>query len=86
MLGLFLCLLFTLPLYTPGYLLDIVNRIGIAIIGAVGRGKDDDLVANPDQAVFIYACANPAPHFGMLDRFLVIAEKRRIPAVDQTGS
>jgi branched-chain amino acid transport system permease protein len=36
MLGLFLCLLFTLPLYTPGYLLDIVNRIGIAVIGAIG--------------------------------------------------
>ena len=35
-LGIFLCFLFTLPLYTPGYLLDIVNRIGIAIIGAIG--------------------------------------------------
>ena len=37
------------------------------------------IVANPDQAVFIYACANPTPHFGMLDRFLVIAEKQNIP-------
>jgi branched-chain amino acid transport system permease protein len=36
MTGLFLCLLFTLPLYTPGYLLDIINRIGIAVIGAIG--------------------------------------------------
>ncbi len=36
MLVIFLCFLFTLPLYTPGYLLDIINRIGIAIIGAVG--------------------------------------------------
>jgi branched-chain amino acid transport system permease protein len=36
MLGLFFCLLFTLPLYVPGYLLDIVNRIGIAVIGAIG--------------------------------------------------
>lgn len=36
MLGLFFCLLFTLPFYVPGYLLDIVNRIGIAVIGAVG--------------------------------------------------
>lgn len=32
----FICVLFTLPLYTPGFLLDIINRIGIAIIGAVG--------------------------------------------------
>ena len=36
MMGIFLCFLFTLPLYTPGYLLDIINRIGIAIIGAIG--------------------------------------------------
>lgn len=36
MLGLFFCLLFTLPFYVPGYLLDIINRIGIAIIGAIG--------------------------------------------------
>lgn len=36
MLGLFLCLLFTLPFFVPGYLLDIFNRIGIAVIGAVG--------------------------------------------------
>ncbi len=36
MLGLFFCVLFTLPLYVPGYLLDIVNRIGIAVIGAIG--------------------------------------------------
>ncbi len=36
MLAIFLCILFTLPFYTPGYVLDIINRIGIAIIGAIG--------------------------------------------------
>lgn len=39
------------------------------------------IIANPDQAVFVFACAQPAPHFGMLDRFLVIAEKQQIPAM-----
>ncbi len=39
------------------------------------------LLANPDQAVFVFACANPSPHLRMLDRFLVIAEKQRIPAL-----
>ncbi len=39
------------------------------------------IVANPDQAVFVYACAAPAPHLGMLDRFLVIAERQAIPAL-----
>lgn len=38
------------------------------------------LVANPDQALFIFACADPAPRLRMLDRFLVIAEAQQIPA------
>ena len=39
------------------------------------------LLANADQAVFVFACANPSPRLKMLDRFLVIAEKQKIPAV-----
>lgn len=39
------------------------------------------LLANADQAVFVFACAHPDPRLKMLDRFLVIAEKQRIPAV-----
>jgi ribosome biogenesis GTPase len=39
------------------------------------------LLANPDQAVFVFACANPDPRLKMLDRYLVIAEKQRVPAV-----
>ena len=39
------------------------------------------LLANPDQAVFVFACAHPDPRLRMLDRFLVIAEKQTIPAV-----
>jgi ribosome biogenesis GTPase len=39
------------------------------------------LLANPDQAVFVFAGAHPNPRLRMLDRFLVIAEKQNIPAV-----
>ena len=39
------------------------------------------LLANPDQAVFVFACAHPNPRLKMLDRFLVIAEKQMIPAI-----
>ena len=39
------------------------------------------LLANADQAVFVFACAHPKPKLRMLDRFLVIAEKQRVPAV-----
>jgi ribosome biogenesis GTPase / thiamine phosphate phosphatase len=39
------------------------------------------LLANADQAVFVFACAHPNPRLRMLDRFLVIAEKQNIPAI-----
>ena len=39
------------------------------------------IIANPDQVFFIFSCAEPAPRLGMLDRFLVIAEKEHVPAV-----
>jgi ribosome biogenesis GTPase len=39
------------------------------------------IIANPDQAVFVFACSQPEPRFGMLDRFLVIAEKQNLPAL-----
>jgi len=39
------------------------------------------LIANPDQAVLVFACSNPTPRLGMLDRFLAIAEKGHTPAV-----
>lgn len=39
------------------------------------------LLANLDQAVFVFACAHPSPKLKMLDRFLVIAEKQNIPPI-----
>ena len=39
------------------------------------------LLANADQAVFVFACASPNPKLRMLDRFLVIAERQSIPVV-----
>ncbi|MBI5935088.1 MAG: ribosome small subunit-dependent GTPase A [Chloroflexi bacterium] len=39
------------------------------------------LLANCDQAVFVFACAHPTPRLRMLDRFLVVAEKQKIPPI-----
>lgn len=39
------------------------------------------ILANPDQLVIVFACAEPEPHLRMLDRFLVVAEKQNIHAV-----
>ncbi len=39
------------------------------------------LIANPDKIFLVFACAEPEPSLRMLDRFLVIAEKQKIPPV-----
>ena len=39
------------------------------------------LIANPDQVVFVFACADPEPRLRMLDRFLVVAEKAETPVL-----
>ncbi len=41
------------------------------------------LVANPDQAVLVFACADPEPHLRMLDRFLVICEKQKLSPINR---
>ena len=39
------------------------------------------ILANPDQALFLFAARNPEPHPRLLDRFLVMAESRELPAL-----
>ena len=43
--------------------------------------REQVIVANPDQAIFVFACAEPAPRLRLLDRLLVGAERQHIPAV-----
>jgi len=43
------------------------------------REKEQIIIANPDQVVFVIACANPDPRLKMLDRLLVGAERQEIP-------
>ncbi|MFN3331190.1 MAG: ribosome small subunit-dependent GTPase A, partial [Caldilinea sp.] len=42
---------------------------------------EDVILANPDQALVVFAAANPEPHLRMLDRFLVIAEANELPVM-----
>jgi ribosome biogenesis GTPase len=46
------------------------------------RGEYEQIIiANPDQVVLVFACADPAPNFRMLDRFLVIVEEQNLPSL-----
>lgn len=38
-------------------------------------------VANVDQAVVIFAVAEPEPHLNLLDRFLILMEKQQVPVI-----
>jgi ribosome biogenesis GTPase len=49
--------------------------------GARGAWKEDLVVANVDQVLVVFACADPMPHLRMLDRFLVVAEHNEVEAV-----
>ncbi|HET90952.1 MAG TPA: ribosome small subunit-dependent GTPase A [Chloroflexi bacterium] len=43
--------------------------------------REQVIVANPDQAIFVLSCAEPPPRLRLLDRLLVGAELQRIPAI-----
>ncbi len=45
------------------------------------RDTEQVLLANPDQALFLMAVRNPEPHPRALDRWLVLAESRGLPAI-----
>lgn len=46
-----------------------------------GTDVEQVLVANPDQAVFIFSVREPEPKLRMLDRLLVLAETNELPAL-----
>lgn len=49
--------------------------------GPRGAWKEDMIVANLDQVLVVFACADPMPHPRLIDRFLVVAEHNQIEAV-----
>jgi ribosome biogenesis GTPase / thiamine phosphate phosphatase len=57
------------------------RRSVLARLARHTRDTEQVLVANPDQALFLFAATEPVPHPRMLDRFLVLAESRDLPAL-----
>ena len=53
-------------------------------LSRLARHTDDVeqvILANPDQVMFLFAVREPEPHRRMLDRFLILAEARGLPAL-----
>ncbi len=60
---------------------QVLERARALARKAPGRRQEQVIVANPDQVVLIFACADPDPNFRMLDRLLVVTEREEIPTV-----
>jgi ribosome biogenesis GTPase len=46
------------------------------------RGEYEQIIiANPDQVILTFSCADPTPKMRMLDRFLIITEEQNIPTI-----
>lgn len=54
----------------------------ISRLAPLPRGEYEQIIiANPDQIVLVFSCAEPTPRLRMLDRFLVTAESQEVPAL-----
>ncbi|MBM6948470.1 ribosome small subunit-dependent GTPase A [Mordavella massiliensis] len=62
--------------------LDEKDREG-SLVGILPRKNEliRPAVANVDQALVVFAAARPDPHLNLLDRFLVMMERKGIPAI-----
>ena len=51
-------------------------------LAPTARGEYEQvIIANLDQAILTFACADPEPRLRMLDRFLIICEEQGVPPV-----
>jgi ribosome biogenesis GTPase len=66
---------------TGGAVEAIVPRRNKLARAAVEANEEQILLANLDLAVLVFAVADPAPHFGLLDRYLVLTEDAGILAL-----
>src|SRR5581483_10500269 len=59
----------------------VLSRVEPSNYAGTSTEREQVIIANPDQAVFVFAAAHPDPHLRMLDRLLVAAEKAEIPSI-----
>lgn len=53
----------------------------LARLARLTEDVEQVILANLDQAMFLFSVRDPSPHPRMLDRFLVMAESRELPAM-----
>lgn len=72
---------------TTGMIVEVAERqhvlSRVAPNSSVGTSAEAEqiIIANCDQAIFVFSARKPIPNPRVLDRFLVIAEKAEIPSI-----
>lgn len=65
-----------------GRIIEVLPRVrALSRLARHSNDVEQVILANPDQALFLFAVRNPDPHPRLLDRFLVMAESRELPAL-----
>lgn len=58
-----------------------LSRVEPSAYAGTAAERQQIIIANPDQAVFVFAAAKPTPNPRLVDRFLVAAENADIPSI-----
>lgn len=64
-----------------GVIEDVAPRYSVLARTRTEAGKEQVLLANADLAVLVFATHDPAPHFGLLDRYLALCEHARVAPI-----
>lgn len=56
----------------------VLSRVAPSSAVGTSAEREQVIIANPDQAIFVFAATNPDPNPRLLDRFLVAGEKAEI--------
>lgn len=65
-----------------GRIVEIEPRVrALSRLARYTSDVEQVILANPDQVLLLFAATNPEPHPRLLDRFLIMAESRELPAL-----
>ncbi|HRE47029.1 MAG TPA: ribosome small subunit-dependent GTPase A [Aggregatilineales bacterium] len=59
----------------------LLSRVEPSAYAGKSTEREQIIIANPDQAVFVFAAQQPEPNTRLVDRFLVAAEKAALPDI-----
>lgn len=59
----------------------VLSRVSRESTAGTSAESEQIIIANTDQAIFVFSASNPSPNPRSIDRFVVCAEKAHIPSI-----